>query len=471
MHRLFLGALMALLVSAPAAHAAPVAPRDDLAATQVALAGGEVLVARERRDGRVELDAIALDGGARRIVLSVPSPSGLPGKAMLAASPQRVGMVVPMRARSGAEVEWRVYSGPPAGPLALVLRVPARGRTWMPVWLDVDGDRLLLAEWHRRERRLRSRTLEPGAGWVPLPWVRGGAAAVAIAGPYTAVLAGGQGSGSRVALHDRATGAEQAALPAGGADAPLPDDVDLAPSGQIVARLARGLSMAGPGVPPHALPVTGRLRHPRFSGAGLVAVDTAGDVDHPVLVAADGSLRPLGAPTGWVADLAADDRGVAWLANGCVRYAAVAAPPPAGPASDPCPTTEIGLVLNNESKLRGRDIRVPVLCISAPDGVCRGTVVIRHRGRIVGSGDFAIPAGRRPRVTARLNRLGLRLVRGRNPILRIGARMTAGRIGQSRGVTELSVVVPRRARGYDASGWLSRRWFPLGSRTAQSRTP
>jgi hypothetical protein len=248
-----------------------------------------------------------------------------------------------------------------------------------------------------------------------------------------------------VALHDRVTGTEQAALPAAGPDVPLPDDVDLAPSGQLVARLADGLSLAGPGEPPRAIAGTHRLRHPRFAGAGLVAVDTARGVDQPVLVAADGTRRPLSVPTGWVADLAADERGVAWIANGCVRYAAVAGPPPAGPASDPCPTTEIGLVLNNESRLRGRAIRVLVRCISAPDGVCRGTVLIRHRGRTVGSGDFAIPAGQRPRVEARLNRLGLRLVRGRNPTLRIGARMTDGRIGQSRGVTELQVNVPRGA--------------------------
>jgi hypothetical protein len=90
-HRCFLGAVVTVLVSVPAVQAAPVALRDDLAATRVALAGGDVLVARELRDGRVALDAIALGDGARRTVVSVPSPSGLPGRPMLAASPQRVG--------------------------------------------------------------------------------------------------------------------------------------------------------------------------------------------------------------------------------------------------------------------------------------------------------------------------------------------------------------------------------------------
>jgi murein DD-endopeptidase MepM/ murein hydrolase activator NlpD len=196
---------------------------------------------------------------------------------------------------------------------------------WFPVSLDVDGDRLLLTEWQRRERRLRSRTLEPGAGWVPLAWVPGSAGAVAIAGPYAAVLADGPGGRARLALHDRLTGAEHAAL----ADVSRDGYLDLAPNGQLVAQSDDGLAITSPGGPPRTLAGTGRLTQPRFSGAGLVAVDTARGVNQPVLVAGDGTLGPLSVPTGWVRDLAADERGVAWLANGCVRYAAVAGPPPA----------------------------------------------------------------------------------------------------------------------------------------------
>jgi hypothetical protein len=112
------------------------------------------------------------------------------------------------------------------------------------------------------------------------------------------------------------------------------------------------------------------------------------------------------------------------------------------PAIDPCPTTEIGFYTDNNPRLRGRTIRVPVLCITAPGDVCRGTVLIRRRGRTVGRGRFAIPVGRRPRIDVRLTRRGLRLVHGRNPPMRIGARMADGRIGPSRGATDLRVEVP-----------------------------
>jgi hypothetical protein len=104
----------------PAARAAPVALADDLVATHVALAGSEVLVARELRDGDVALDAVALHGWAHRSVLSVSSPSGW-DETMLAASPEPVGFVI--QRGSGGIVEWRLYSGPPSGPLELVYRV------------------------------------------------------------------------------------------------------------------------------------------------------------------------------------------------------------------------------------------------------------------------------------------------------------------------------------------------------------
>jgi hypothetical protein len=427
----------------PAARAAPVALADDLAATHVALAGSEVLVARELRDGSVALDAVALNGGARRSVLSVSSPSGW-DETMLVASPQRVGFVI--QRGSGGTVEWRLYSGPPSGPLELVYRVTGHhGPMWMPEHVDVDGDRLLLVEGQEFDSAVRARVLEPGFGLVPVAWAGARLVPVALAGEHAAALVvdrSGEWRVDRVALVDRVTGAEQAALPTVPGNVPAPVDVDLTAGGQIVAELGSKLSIASPTEAPRPILDSHNLDMPRFAGAGIAALETARTVTWPVLLAPDKTRTRLGDPTGYITEFAADDHGVAWLANGCLRYAAIAGPPPAAPATDPCPTTEIGLYMNNDPRLRGREIRVPVLCINAPDDVCRGTLLIRHRGRIVGRGRFAIPVGRRPKIDVRLTRRGLDLVHGRNPVMRIGARIPNGRIGPSRGVTELLVHVP-----------------------------
>lgn len=47
----------------------------------------------------------------------------------------------------------------------------------------------------------------------------------------------------------------------------------------------------------------------------------------------------------------------------------------------------------------------------------------------------------------RLTWRALDLVHGRNPVMRIGARIPNGRIGRSRGVTELSSEGPAQSTG------------------------
>jgi hypothetical protein len=139
--------------------------------------------------------------------------------------------------------------------------------------------------------------------------------------------------------------------------------------------------------------------------------------------------RALGGPTRVVDDLAADEQGVAWIANGCVRYAPLAGAPP---AADTCPATEIALPLIDSSRLRGRTVRVRVTCVATPAGACRGTLLIKrglgHNGPVLTRGPFTVPAGTTRRVPVRLNRAGLRAAR-RDGTFQLGARIPDGRLG------------------------------------------
>jgi hypothetical protein len=150
----------------------------------------------------------------------------------------------------------------------------------------------------------------------------------------------------------------------------------------------------------------------------------------------DGATVPLGPSAGFVIDLAADERGVAWLANGCVRYAALEPRAAATPAS--CPSTEIRLA-ESDSRLRDRTVRVPVTCSAAPEPACRGTILLKRRG-VVGKSAFAVPVDRQRYVAVRLNRRGLRYVRGlRFARLVVAARIPDGRVSTPRGTAVLFV--------------------------------
>jgi hypothetical protein len=435
MIRALIGAAFLALAMVPAAAGAQVGLRDDLAATEVALAGPDVLVLRKLREGSAELVAMSRTGAAARSLLSVESarPACCTGET-LSASDARLAVIVAMAGRRGQIVGWRVYSGPPAGPLRLVRRTADRGLgTWVPYAVDVDGDRVLLGEIRERDERVRASVLEGGS--VPIAWANRTIAPVAIAGGYAAAVGTGP---RRIAVADLDTGAERASVRATLWNA---EGVDLTAKGRVVAQTARGLATMSPGVPGRVLPGSKGLTWPRFTGDAIAAVDEG----VPLLLGGDGSRRPLGPPTRVLTDLAADDRGIAWLANGCVRYAAIAGPAPAPPAGDPCPSTEIGLYLIADSRLRGRVVRTPVRCITAPAGVCRGTVLARRGGRLVGRGRFAIAVGRQRWVPIQLTRnAAARFRRERGGSVIIGARVPDGRVGTGRaGDSELTIKVGR----------------------------
>jgi hypothetical protein len=268
-----------------------------------------------------------------------------------------------------------------------------------------------------------------------VPWATAAFAPVAIAGDYAGVIAR---KPRRVALVDRATGGEATSRRVGQTSG---TELDVTADGRLVTETKRGLVTLGLGAAPRTLPGTRGLTTPRFAGSAVAAVDENGTGTHPVLLGADGSRQVLGGPTGVVDDLAADAQGIAWLANGCVRYAPIAgAPAPAPPSGDPCPTTEIGLYTIDVSRLRGRTVRVRVTCIATPTDACRGTLLLKNdRNRVVARGPFTVPAGVLRRVPVHLNRAAVRTARREFGFL-LDAVIPDGRVGPGgHGASELSV--------------------------------
>jgi hypothetical protein len=351
----------------------------------------------------------------------------------LSASDARVALITEILDGRERTVEWRVYSGPPSGPLQIVRRIPDRAG-WEPVLVDVDGDRVLIVEARvEGDGAVRAHILDPALGLVPIGWASKAMTPVAIAGGHAAVSARRP---RRIAVVDLATGAEQAAVPLG-----RPTDVDLAADGRIAVPTRRGIAVASPGAPPHTVPGSRDLSGARFVGAAMTAFDETGP---PVMVGSDGARAILGPPSRVLTAFAADPQGLAWVANGCIRYAALPVTASAPQAGDPCPTTEIGLYLIAKSKLRGRTVRVPVRCVTAPTGVCRGTVLGRDGEggrRVVARGRFAVPVGKERKVPVRIERGTVRRFRRKNfGFLLIDARIPNGRIGVGAdGSSELTV--------------------------------
>ena len=411
-----LAVLSALAVS-------PASVFDDPAATHVALAGPEVLVLRDRDEG-AELLAVPRTGGPARTLLSVGSTGPMwASENALAASDQRVAVFVEITDRRDRTVEYQTWSGPPSGPLEIVRRTP---ETWEPVLVDVDAERVLLVEAHELDSRVRALRFDPAFGFVRIAWAKPSFVPVAIAGDYAAVVATRP---RRVAVVDLATGAERTAirLPR------FPTAVDVAADGRVVVAGRDGL------VTDRSLPDTKGLKSPRFAGDTIVAVDRTG---RPVVLLPDGSRQSLEPPTRIFTSLAADASGFAWLANGCVRYAPFAGA--SAQADDPCPSTEIGLYAIADAWLRGRRIRVPVICVTAPSGICRGTVLGRFDGQVVARGRFAVRAGRQRWVRMRVSRAAVnRFRRAGSGFLIIRARVPDGRVGAGADGSELSVKVRR----------------------------
>src|SRR4051812_4776314 len=221
-------ALAALAVAAPA----PTGLLDDVHATGVALAGPDVIVMRELRHARTtQLIAVPRTGGRPRTLLSVEHAQPEPEATFrLAASDQRVAAILEILDQHDQTLEWRLYSGPPAGPPAPLKRYPNEGDDpWAPQLVDIDGPRMLVVDAHEDGGDgVRAEIIDPAGAEAPISWTGTSLVPFEIAGPYAAAAGDAP---QRLSVVDLATGAELAKVGLN----PQPQAVDLAPDGRLVA--------------------------------------------------------------------------------------------------------------------------------------------------------------------------------------------------------------------------------------------
>ena len=213
-------------------------------------------------------------------------------------------------------MEWRVYCGPPRGPIRVVRTLPIR-EAWVPALVDVDGDRALMVEARPEpDGPIRAFLFDSVAGLVPIPWARASALPVEISGGFAAASMAGP---NRVAVLDLATGAELATIPL--TDRERSADLSLAPDGRVAVATRAGVMVAGPGRAPRLLPGTKGLKRMHLAGRTLSGIDKTG---RAVALPVDGGrITPLGPPTNVFVDAAGDASGYAWIANGCARVATI----------------------------------------------------------------------------------------------------------------------------------------------------
>jgi hypothetical protein len=454
--------LAGVALHAAPAHAESRALLDAPHAEDVALAGGEVLVAGPTARGGARLTAVPLAGGAPRLRLLV----GPPGRGKwtsttrLASSVRLTALLVEFTDPEGNTRDWRVYAGPPAGPLAVVHRVhlgKLRRWVWFPIGIDVHGDRLLIQEIRLALRgNVRPRflfRLTVHAAGVSAPAVLQGrqGAPTVVAGDLLAHVGGRRRPLVRIV--DWRTGrlAGRIGVPRFSGEL-VERHLDLAEDGRAVLELDGDLLAGAPGGRAAPLPGTAGapdLSAPRIAGERVAALAEARlDSRRPLVIDPVGETRHWAGPRSTaLTALAADEATVAWLANGCVLAAGLedVAGLDSVPAG-PCPRAEVVLD-EHDQELRGRIVRARVTCVAAPPVGCRGAVVLGVGGR-AGRGRFALPAGERRLVEVRLTRRGMARVRRQHrfdgvALLRLGARVADGRVSREAGPGWVLVTRPR----------------------------
>jgi hypothetical protein len=244
---------------------------------------------------------------------------------------------------------------------------------------------------------------------------------------------------------DLATGAELVTVPLSNRQRGA--DLSLAPDGRVAVATQAGVMVAGPGAAARLVPGTKGLNRVHIAGATVSGIDKTGSA--VALPVGGGRITSLGPPTGVFVDATGDDSGYAWIANGCARVATIPVSTARTRASDPCPTTEIAFAYIASTRLRGRTITVPVGCVAAPRGVCRGTAIARvfeGDGKAAATGRFAIPVGKSREVKMRVTRAARAKFRREGyGNLVMDARIPNGRIGAGgEGSAELTVHLPGR---------------------------
>jgi hypothetical protein len=421
------------LAAAPAA-AAPVPLLAAPTAQEVALAGPDVVVARTVARGGVLVDVVPSQGGAARRLLTIAA-RGRVSEVLVAASPQRVAVVV------GVGGEHRLYTGPPTGPLQLDIEAGSSG--FFPVDAAVDGDRVLVVE-EQRAGGTRARLVTPGSAPRTVPWPGDMIPPVSLSGSRAAFVGTDTRATEQLDLKlfviDVGTGAAQVALPT---EAPV--ELALAPDGHAVAESGSGLFTVAPGGPMTPLAGSEFMLRPRLAGAAVAALDRTrlGAVRPAVLDPGSATPRPLGVQSFDARDIAANDRGVAWIAHGCVLFAPLDGAAPAEPPAGPCPRSEAS-VDSLENTLHGRTVRLQATCVAAPASGCRGTVALRRHG-VVGRKRFRLAADHKRTIKVRVNKRIARLVRkrahhGGHVILRSTTRVVDGGPPSRGGVVFLDEV-------------------------------
>jgi hypothetical protein len=425
------------------AVAEPRALLDAPRAEDVAVAGGEVLVAATTDHGAVRVTAVPLAGGPAVRRLTVRSPGrDWTAIARLVSSDRLAALLVTFDDPEGNFRVSRVYAGPPQGPFSLVRRVhrPARETVWIPVDVDVHADRLLIQELRLPDVAVRFTVRSPDASPVRRRQ-RPVSSSTALAGDLVANLRVPRGAPPSFWLVDWRTGEVRDSIALGEYSEDMRGrDLDLTEDGRLVAVLDGRLVSASPGETLRVVPGAedgSRFSSPRFAG-DRVAVLAGGRFDtyRPYIVhPAAGTRRAVGPPSTEVTSIAAGERTVAWLANGCV-IAAEADDPSSLDAlpPGPCPRAEV-VVEEGDQVVRGRTLRVVVTCVAAPDG-CRGAALLGRRGW-AGTGRFHVAAGERRSVRIRVSPRGMRSIRRQlrrccPPVLRLGARVADGRVGYGR---------------------------------------
>jgi hypothetical protein len=446
-------ALAGALLQGAEADAAPRALLDAERGQDVALAGGEVLVAASTSRGGVRLRAVPAVGGPARVVFELPPRGrGWTSVSRLASSAQLTALLVAFLDRDGNFRDWRVYAGPPAGPLALVQRVRHAGRrpVWTPFDVDVHGDRLLVQELRQPRFAFRMSVRAPDGAAPPVSQGPRFGAPTAVAGEQLAYL-----DRTLIRIVDWRTGQLSGSIEVGRHSGEIEDrHLDMTDGARVVAAIDGRLITGAPGVPVQELPGSGvaGLSVPRFAGERVAALAPARlGADRPVLIdPAAGTLERLGPPSSEMTGFAANDSTVAWLANGCVLAAdaaPAAVPPPAealeAPPPGPCPRAEVDLG-EGGNRVRGGVLRVPVICVAAPAPGCGGEVLL-GKGGWAGRGRFLVPPGERRSARVRLSGRGMARVRRQLRLypdgeLTMSARVEDGRLvppgnGNYRGVT------------------------------------
>jgi hypothetical protein len=447
-------ALAAAAQGGPAA-AAPRALLDAPRGEDVAVADGEVLVAATTARGGARLTAVPVAGGPARRVLTVRPPGrGWTATSRLASSAQLTALLVTFTDAEGHLRDWRVYTGPPSGPLDLIqhVRFTQVENFWTPLELDVHGDRLLIQEIRFPDPAFRLRVHAPGASAQPLPQGRFGPPSV-VAGEDVAYvgLSGRADARSFIRVVDWRTGTLDRSIELGRHSEEMEDrHLDMTDGGRVVAAFDGRLFTGAPGERVHRLSGTRGapdLSAPRFAGERVAAL-AEGPLEtmRPVVVdPAAGRLRAVGPRSTALDVIAADETTVAWLANGCVLAAGLDGGPPVGaPPPGPCPRAEVVLEdPERDTVLRRRALRVAVTCVAAPPPGCRGAVLLGHDGR-VGRRRFRLPAGKRRIVRVALSRRAMSLIRRRaqgpdGAFIRIDARVRNGRVAREQGSSGLVV--------------------------------